>query len=578
VLEGVGVSAGFAVGPVHLVETGLAAVPEYSLAEDQIDAEVARFEQALGAARRQVGKLRRRSAQLPGAVSEELGLMLDAHAAMLSSRRTSGAIVERIRARQLNAEAAVQHVMHELAEGFAAVRDPYLASKVQDVRDVGGRILRQLTATPYQALSRLPAGVVVVADELSPADAALMDPSRIAGLVTALGGAEGHTAIMARSMGLPAVLGVQGIVQAARGRATVIVDGAAGRVVVDPTPETIAEYRRKAAARQRLERQLARLRALPAATRDGFRVAMLANVDLERDVAAAISAGAEGVGLLRTEYMFMNRDDLPGEDEQYAMLRAVVEAMQGRTVTIRTLDVGGEKLAAALGDRFSGSANPALGLRGIRLSLKHPKLLETQLAAIMRAGAHGPVRILLPMISGVGQVRALRTHLARVMHRLKRRRERIAAAPPPVGVMIEVPGAALIADALALEVDFFAIGTNDLTQYTLAIDRGDEQVAALFNPMHPAVLRLVQFAAAAAQRAGIPVSVCGEVAGDPRCAALLVGMGLRELSMAAQSIPRVKQRVRALDMGAAARRSNAILDQADEARVSALLDDFNEGL
>ena len=255
-----------------------------------------------------------------------------------------------------------------------------------------------------------------------------------------------------------------------------------------------------------------------------------------------------------------------------------MESLQGRPVTIRTLDVGGEKLATALGERIAESANPALGLRAIRLALKEPKLLETQLSAILRAGAHGPVRILLPMISSISQVRAVRAILARVVSRLKRRKVRIAKPIPPVGIMIEVPGAALTADALARECDFMALGTNDLTMYTLAIDRGDEQVADLYNPLHPALLRLIQFTVEAALRNGIPVSVCGEIAGDPRYAPLLIGLGVRELSMAATALPRVKQRIRRLAAGPATQRARAIMDQADETRIATLLDDFNEGL
>jgi phosphotransferase system enzyme I (PtsI) len=281
------------------------------------------------------------------------------------------------------------------------------------------------------------------------------------------------------------------------------------------------------------------------------------------------------VGLLRTEFLYMNRDDLPGEEEQYQALRRIVDGMAGRTVTARTLDVGGEKLASALGDHFPPSANPALGLRAVRLGLKEPKLLETQLAAMLRAGAHGPIRILLPMISNPGEVRRVREMMGRVAERLRAEGVAIADPLPPLGCMIEIPGAALAADALAGVSDFFAIGTNDLTQYTLAIDRGDEQVAYLYDPLHPAVLRLIQFATEAARRAGIPVSVCGEIAGDPRYAALLLGLGIRELSMSPGSLLAVKRRVRALDLVEATRRARQIMEQSDQGRIAALLDDLN---
>lgn len=577
VLDGMGVSTGVAIGTVHLIETGLGQVPEYSIDPGAVDDEIARFTKALAKARQQVSRLKQKSTALADATAEELGLLLDAHAAMLGSSRMIHAVERNIRDREINAEAAVQSMVREIARGFERVKDPYLAARLQDIRDVGSRILRQLTATPYQAFSVLPVGAIIVADELSPADIALMDPAKVSAFVTALGGAEGHTAIMARSMGLPAVLGASNLLSVARSGQTVIVDGDDGRIVVNPDAATIADYTRRAEARARLNRQLERLRTLPATTLDGTTVGMHANIELSRDVDGALNAGAEGIGLFRTEFMFMNRDNLPGEEEQYALLRSVVEGMKGRTVTIRTLDVGGEKLTSVLGDSVVQSANPMLGLRAIRFSLKQTKLFEVQLSAILRAGAHGPVRLLLPMISSVHQVRQVKAILKRVSTRLERRGVKIAKSSP-LGVMIEVPGAALIADSLAQEVDFFAIGTNDLTMYTLAIDRGDEQVAGLYNPLHPAVLRLIQFTVGAAQRAGKPVSVCGEVAGDPRFASLLVGLGVRELSMASQSIPRVKQRIRALDIGPATRRALAIMDQADEGRVSALLDDFNESL
>ena len=300
-----------------------------------------------------------------------------------------------------------------------------------------------------------------------------------------------------------------------------------------------------------------------------------ANLELPRELAFAIAAGAEGVGLLRTEFLYMNRSDLPDEDEQYRTYRQLIGALDGLPLTMRTLDAGGDKLAAALGDAVGGEANPALGLRAIRLALSRPALLEAQLAAMLRAAAHGPARILLPMISSVGEVSQVRDILQQVARRLRRRGVGLPDPLPPVGVMIEVPGAALAADALAQVADFFAIGTNDLTMYTLAIDRGEEQVAHLYDPLHPAVLRLIQFATEAALRAQIPISVCGEVAGDPRFAALLLGLGIRELAMSASRLPRVKQRIRGRELAAAQRCAREVMEQTDSARIAALLEDFN---
>ncbi len=575
VLEGLGVAPGIAIGPAFVHEAGAIPIPEYVVPEAEIEAERDRLRAAVEKALRQLAKLKTKSSALPPSAAEEVGYLLEAHVQMLSNSRLMRGIDRRICEDRVNAEAAVQAEVNAIAEGFESMHDPYLAARVQDVREVGARLLRNLTKTPFQAFKQLPEGSIVVADEITPADTALMDPDRIAGIAAAFGGAESHTAIMARSLGFPAVLGVPGLVGSVRRGDLVIVDGDAGRLVIHPTAATLEAYEHRRTERARLERQLARLTRLPAVTRDGVQISLQANIELPREVEAARAVGAAGIGLLRTEFMFMNRNDVPGEDEQYEVLAGIVKAMAPRPVTIRTLDVGGEKLASALGNRFTPGANPALGIRAIRLSLREPALLEAQLAAILRAGVHGPVRILLPMVATPDEVREVRTILARVARRLLRRGVAIPNDLPPVGAMIEVPGAALAADALARVCDFFALGTNDLTMYTLAIDRGDEQVAHLFNPLHPAVLRLVQFTTEAALRNRIPVSLCGEMAGDPRYTAFLLGLGLRELSMAPSKIPRVKQRIRSLELAAAATRARTIMDQSDTARIAALLDDFN---
>jgi phosphotransferase system enzyme I (PtsI) len=575
VLEGLGVSPGVAIGPAHVHEAGEIQVPELQLRADQVEAELARFRAAVEKSLRQLAKLKSKGEALPASVAEEIGFLLDAHAQMLSGSRLVRGVEKRIAEQRINAEAAVQHETSTIAKTFAAMEDAYLAARVQDVREVGRRLMRNLTDTPYQAFKHLPEGTIVVAEEITPADTALMSPEQIAGFVCVIGGMESHTAIMARSMGIPAVLGASGLIGAVTAGDTLVVDGSAGRIVVRPTAATLAAYERKRQAFAREERQLTRLAKLSATTRDGIEIALHANVELPREAELARAAGAAGIGLLRSEFMFMNRENVPGEDEQYEALAHIVKTLDGRVATIRTLDVGGEKLAASLGPRFAAGPNPALGLRAIRLQLKEPALLETQLAAILRAATHGPVRILLPMISSAHEVQEVRDALARVARRLQRRGVALPDPLPPLGAMIEVPGAALAADSLSQVCDFFAIGTNDLTMYTLAIDRADDRVAHLYNPLHPAVLRLIQFTTEAALRNRIPVSVCGEIAGDPRYTSLLLGLGIRELSMAAIKIPRVKNRVRGIELAAAAVRARAIMDQADPGRIAALLDDFN---
>jgi len=578
ILKGLGVSPGVAIGPAHVRELGEINVPEYQIPAAKVPKERERFSNAVTKALNQVGKLKAKALTFHGAAAEELGYLLDAHLQMLGSTRLIGGIERRIAEDRRNAEAAVMAEMADIAHSFEEMDDAYLRTRAQEVREVGLRIIRCLTDATLTGFSNLDPGSVIIAEDITPADTALMDPEVVGGFATVLGGAEGHTAIMARSLGLPAVLGIGGLIGAVESGDKVIVDGTRGLVIVNPSAARLAEYQKTLRALARESRALARLQKVRAVTRDGEPVSLQVNIELPRELDHAVECGAQGIGLLRTEFLYMNRRDLPSEEEQYEALTEIIRGMKGRPVTVRTLDIGGEKLATSLGDQFHEGLNPALGLRAIRLSLKEPSLLETQLTAILRAGCHGPVRILLPMISAVSEIREVRKVMDALVKRLKRRGVQIADPLPPLGVMIEVPGAALAADSLARAADFFAIGTNDLTMYTLAIDRGEERVAHLFNPLHPAVLRLIQFSVEAAFRARIPLSVCGEVAGDPQFTALLLGLGVRDLSMTANALPRVKSRVLQLDMQAAMQRARAIMDQADAGRIKALIDDFNETL
>ncbi len=532
--------------------------------------EIARFKRAVEQAQKQLRQLQARAESLPAGAASEIAILLEAHHAMLAGSRLVRGVEEIIKIARVNAEAAIERQIVEIGANFARMDDSYLAARVADVREVGQRLLRNLMQQQYHPFAAAKPGSILIAEEITPADTALMDPKQIAGFATVLGGAEGHAAIMARALGMPAVLGVAALMQGVGQNDLIIIDGHRGEITVRPD----AAQRR--AARQMLQKQTAErgklraLKRLASVTRDGVAINLHANLELPRELDAALDAGAQGIGLLRTEFMFMNRADLPDEEEQYQSLRELAEGLKGKPLTVRTLDIGGEKLAGALG-QSSSSANPALGLRAIRLGLKVPKLLETQLAAILRAAAHGNIRILIPMISSVSQMQQVRQHVMQTAKRLQRRGVKLPDPLPPLGAMIEIPGAALAADALAQVSDFFAIGSNDLTQYTLAIDRGDEQVAELYNPLHPAVLRLIQFTAAAALRARVPVSLCGEMAGDPDYTALLTGLGLRELSMSPARLPRVKQRVRSLDFSAANCLAEQIMSQSDEAHIARLI-------
>jgi phosphotransferase system enzyme I (PtsI) len=389
---------------------------------------------------------------------------------------------------------------------------------------------------------------------------------------------------MLRALGIPAVLGAHGLTEAAQRGDQAVLDGTAGVVSIHPSAATLATAKEQLAAFAKERTKLSKLRRLPAETTDGEMVELQANLEIPQELPLIAQAGAMGIGLLRTEFLFMNREDLPDEDAQVEAYTQVVEAMEGQPVTIRVLDWGGEKdmeaLAAGVAPVHAG-ANPALGLRGLRMLLKRPELLEVQFAAVLRVAAantDGHVRLLLPMVTIPEEVRQAREIYERVARRLRRRGEKLPEKLPPLGVMIETPGAALAADAIALEADFFAIGTNDLAMYTLAVDRSEVDVSHLYDPLHPAVLRLVQFATEAALRLRMPVSVCGEMAGNPHLTPLLLGLGLRTFSMNASALPRVKQAVRALDIGDCARFARRVMEQSDPARIRELVAGFAEGI
>jgi len=575
IIKGLGVSSGIAIGIVHVRESGSIAVPEYDVRGAHIDEECVRLDNALKTAQRQIGRLKAKASSMPAAAAEEMGFLLEAYEQMLGDSRLVRGAYRRIREDKINAEAAVQAEITDITAGFAALDDSYIAARMDDIREVANRIIRALTKSHVKPLNTVPKGSIIISEEMTPADTAQLNPKKVSGFATVLGGAQGHTAIMARALGLPAVLGAPGLLGAIKSGDQVVIDGDQGRIVINPKPSTLAAFEAKQAGHRRRLGRLARLRRQPSVTRDGTEISLGCNVELPIEMPGVLDAGASSIGLLRSEFMFMNRDDIPGEEEQYKALRDIVKAMDGRAVTVRTLDIGGEKLAQSMTEDIGDSAQSALGLRGIRLSLKKPELLESQLSAILRAGAHGPVRILLPMVSTQQEVRKTREILKKLVAKLKRKKVKIADPLPPVGVMIEVPSAALTADALASVSDFFAIGSNDLTMYTMAVDRTDEQVAGLYNPLHPSVLRLIQFTTEAALRARIPISVCGEMAGDPRFTALLMGLGIRELSMSAHALGPVKQRVREIDLAAAQNRATVIMGQTDSGRIAMLLDDFN---
>ena len=588
IFVGIPVSPGIAIGPVFGTSEPKAEITRFKIHATDIAAEGARLEAAIAQSRKQLGKLRGRLTVLPEESQSEIAPLIDAYIRMLGPSRLVRGVKRRIEETLLSAENAVTTEAEAIAGAIVATADAGqsaedkagLRRQADEVREIGRRLVRNLTHAPFRSFAGLPDGAILFSESLRPADAALLDPSRLAGVATEEGGTDGHTAVMLRALGVPAVLGAAGVAHAVKPGDVVVVDGGAGTVVLNPSATTLTAARRAVTAFARERQRFARLRRLPAETEDGEVIELQANLELPIELPLIAQSGAVGIGLLRTEFLFMNRETVPEEDTQADTYRTVVEAMNGDPVTIRVLDWGGEKEIEALSAAGIvpdyADPNPALGMRGIRLLLRRHELFETQLAAILRASAAGPVRVLLPMVTTVGEVRESREIYERVARRLRRRGERLPDRLPPLGIMIETPGAALSADALALEADFFAIGTNDLTAYTLAVDRGESDVAELYDPLHPAVLRLIQFATEAALRMRKPVSICGEMGGNAALTPLLMGLGLRSFSMNASAVPRVKQVVRSVDIDACARFARRVMEQSDPARIREMVAAFGK--
>ncbi|PYI52670.1 phosphoenolpyruvate--protein phosphotransferase [Paenibacillus flagellatus] len=542
-----------------------AAKPE-TVAADDVERELRRVDEAFRGTKRKLQRLKEDTERRLGGKEADI---FAAHLAILSDPELEEEIRRAVSERSLVAEAAVDAAVGLLADEFAAMDDPYMSERAADFRDIGRSLLEQLAgaedgASPFAGLAE---DGIVVAGELTPSDTAQLPPL-VRGFVTEAGGATSHAAIMARSLGLPAVVGARNAVAGIRGGETIVVDGFAGRVIVDPTPEELAAYERKRAEWQAAVDADRAQAGEAAVTLDGRRIALGANIGGAAETAGALANGAEEIGLFRTEFMYMNRTESPDEEEQTRQYEAVFRAMEDRPVVLRTLDVGGDKELPYL--NLPAEPNPFLGWRAIRLCLDRPDLFDTQLRAMLRAGAGGDLRILFPMVSTVSELRQAKAAVDRAAARL---REEGRAVPErwETGVMIEIPSAALLADVLAAEADFFSIGTNDLTQYTLAVDRMNDRISALYDSYHPAVLRLIRHVVESAHAKGKRVGVCGEMAGDPTAVPLLVGLGVDELSMNAPAIPAVRRIVRGLRYAEAAALADEALRQDDGGQVRKLL-------
>ncbi|WP_047535545.1 phosphoenolpyruvate--protein phosphotransferase [Methylotenera sp. N17] len=542
-IHGVGVSSGIAIGRAHLVSNALLEVVHYQLTPNLIDDEIKRFSEAIQTVKHDLEQVR---AQLPKNAPAELAAFISTHLAMLNDKSLSEAPKDIIRNEQCNAEWAIKQQMDDIVEQFDAIEDAYLRERKHDVVQVVERIIKVLLGHPSQSPSQSKEkqqqenATILVAHDISPADAIQFKQHQFAAFITDVGGVTSHTAILARSLNIPSIVALQRARDLINDGEIIIVDGTLGVVIVSPSKEILAEYELKQDQWQLEQQKLQRIKSTKAVTMDGTGIDLYANIEVPEDVITVKASGATGIGLYRTEFLFMNRREMPDEEEQFTAYKHVAEAMQGMPVTIRTLDLGADKQMNP--DTVSNCANPALGLRAVRFCLSEPQVFHTQFRALLRASHYGNIKILIPMLSNLTELRQSKILLERAKESLRKEgtpfNEKIT-----LGGMIEVPAAAINADAFARELDFLSIGTNDLIQYTLAIDRTDDAVAHLYNPLHPAVLKLIQMTIQAAEKYNIGLSICGEMAGDIKLTRLLIGMGMRQLSMHPSNILSVKQQI-----------------------------------
>lgn len=566
-MQGQGVVKGYAIGRAAIMSAAALEVVHYRIAEHDVEAECARLKRALATAS---DELQAMAGSLPDDAPRELGPLLTVHSLLLDDPMLLQQTCDLIVKRHYNAEWALTTQGQLLAEQFSVMEDEYLRERGADVRQVIERVLRVLSGSSA-LLPDLEAGdsndpLIVVARDISPADMLRLRGARFAAFLTDLGGPTSHTAIVARSMNVPAVVGLGHIRMLVRDGDMLVADGFTGAVLVNPSQKVLREYRQRQAAYAGERAELALLRDAPAVTLDGIRIKLDANIELPEEAVAAMQAGADGIGLFRSEFLFMGRRDLPTEEEQYEAYASVVKTMAGRPVTIRTLDLGADK---TLDGDVTVATNPALGLRAIRYCLANPEIFATQLRALLRASLHGHVRILIPMISHMHEVHATRRAIDSACKELD------ASGVPyarnvSLGAMVEIPAMAIAIEPFVETLDFLSIGTNDLIQYTLAIDRGDSEVADLYDPMHPAVLRLIAHTINSAERAGKPVAVCGEIAGDSRVTRMLLGLGLTEFSMHPQQLLDVKKEVREAHSNALRVKVASALNRAERIDLAAL--------
>ena len=541
-LKGIGVSPGIIIGKTFLFTSDDIEIPLITLCgKTEINREIERFRQALEKSRENLRAVKK---EVERKKQKEARYIIDAQLLIMEDKLLVESIIKTIQERGIDAASAVNETIRNLSRSFDDVSDEYLKERKTDFDYIGERIIRNILGAKRHNLSTIHEPSIIVAHDLSPADTANLDTSVIIGFVTNTGGKTSHTAIMARALELPSVVGLKNVTKEVKNGDVIIVDGTIGVVIVRPTAETLRSYSEKKQMYEQLKKELFQYKDLPAETPDGYQIRLLANVELVEEVASILEHGAEGVGLYRTEFLYLNRKELPSEEEQFNIYRKVIKTIAPHPVTIRTLDLGGDKFLSHLD--LVEELNPVLGLRAIRLCLKEVHIFRTQLRALLRASAFGELKMLFPMISGMQEIYQIKDILNEIKHDL-----RSAGIPfnpgVQIGIMIEIPSAATIADLLAREVDFFSIGTNDLIQYTLAVDRVNERITYLYEPTHPAILQLIYHVVEVARDHALWTSVCGEMAGDPVLAPLLLGLGVDELSMSPHLLPLVKGMIRRMD-------------------------------
>lgn len=539
-LKGIAASPGIVIGKAYVLDSEEMVIPQRTITSASIPREITRFQDALTQTRAEIQKIRDKISK---EISKEHGDIFNAHLMVLEDRAIIEEVMERIKKEKHNTEFIFSQVLKKYVQSFLKIDDEYLRERVSDINDVGRRVIRHLLGDQRSTLSEIKEKVIVVAYDLAPSDTAVMHRKNVIGFATDIGGRTSHTAIMAKSLEIPAVVGLENATRQIRMGDTIVVDGIQGVLAVNPTQTELAKFREDQRRYLEFNRGLKRFKDLPCVTKDGRRIELAANIELPEETPSVLSHGSDGIGLYRTEFLYMNRDDLPTEDEQYQAYKKVVTAMGQKPVVIRTFDLGGDKFLSHLD--MPHEMNPFLGWRAIRFCLASPHIFKTQLKAILRASAHGKLRMMYPMISGVSEVKQANKMLEEVKAELRAKKTPFDENME-VGAMIEIPSAALTCDILASEVDFFSIGTNDLIQYALAVDRINERIAYLYEPAHPAVLRLLKTIIDAGHAKKIWVGICGEMSGDPIFTPVLIGMGMDEISTSPVMVPEIKKIIRSV--------------------------------